>query len=169
MIWIKIYSIFSKEIILTTTKSVLKLSVERCNRLNTNNLCLAAMDPYCIWDNNQQRCILYTKSSSTFPRSLTCPILNTTSMCLFIEFLSRIYLFSRWWLDIVVSMVYMWTSNRWKMSMSYKNMYTTRFARSSELGGKLPNFINFSERFLTFRILPILNTFSEFFLITELS
>ncbi len=44
-----------------------------------------------------------------------------------------------------------------------------RVARSSELGGKLPNFTNFSERFLTFRILPILNTCSEFFLITEQS
>ena len=49
------------------------------------------------------------------------------------------------------------------------NTIISRVARSSELGGKLPNFINFSERFLTFRILPILNIFSEFFLITELS
>jgi hypothetical protein len=63
----------------------MKLSVGRCDRLNTSNLCMAAMDPYCTWDNNQQRCVLYTKSSSTFTssyRSLTCPILNTTSMCL---------------------------------------------------------------------------------------
>ncbi|CAF2496701.1 unnamed protein product [Rotaria sp. Silwood2] len=70
-----------KEIIMTTTISVLKLSVARCDRFNTSNLCLSAMDPYCTWDNNQQRCILYTKSSSTFSSSrplLTCPILNTT-------------------------------------------------------------------------------------------
>ncbi len=70
---------------MTTTISVLKLSAGRCDRLNTSNLCIAAMDPYCTWDNNQQRCVLYTKSSSTFSsprRSLTCPILNTTSMCL---------------------------------------------------------------------------------------
>ncbi len=76
---------------MTTTISVLKISVGRCDRLNTSNLCLAAMDPYCTWDNNQQRCILYTKSSSTFTlshRTLTCPILNTTSICLVI------YLFS---------------------------------------------------------------------------
>jgi len=82
---------------MTTTISVLKLSVERCNRLNTSNLCISAMDPYCTWDNNQQRCVLYTKTSSTFSsshRSLTCPILNTTSMCLLIELLSIIYLFS---------------------------------------------------------------------------
>jgi hypothetical protein len=82
---------------MTTTISVLKLSVERCNRLNTSNLCMSAMDPYCTWDNNQQRCDLYTKTSSTFSsshRSLTCPILNTTSMCLLIELLSIIYLFS---------------------------------------------------------------------------
>ena len=64
--------------------SVLKLSVARCHRFNTSNLCLAAMDPYCAWDNNQQRCVLYTKLSSTFSfvqRPLTCPILNTTSLC----------------------------------------------------------------------------------------
>ncbi|CAF3351512.1 unnamed protein product [Rotaria sp. Silwood1] len=71
----------TKEIIMTTTISVIKLSVARCDRFNTSNLCLSAMDPYCTWDNNQQRCILYTKSPSTFSSSrplFTCPILNTT-------------------------------------------------------------------------------------------
>ncbi|CAF1259554.1 unnamed protein product [Rotaria magnacalcarata] len=71
----------TKEIVMTTTISVVKLSVARCDRFNTSNLCLSAMDPYCTWDNNQQRCILFTKSSSTFPSSrplLTCPIINTT-------------------------------------------------------------------------------------------
>jgi len=82
---------------MTTTISVLKLSVERCHRLNTSNLCMSAMDPYCTWDNNQQQCVLYTKMSSTFSsshRSLTCPILNTTSMCLLILFIYTIYFFS---------------------------------------------------------------------------
>ncbi|CAF3565382.1 unnamed protein product [Adineta steineri] len=70
-----------KLIVMTTTKSVIKIPVTRCARLNTSNLCIAAMDPYCIWDNNQQQCIIYTNSSSTYSfshRSLSCPILNTT-------------------------------------------------------------------------------------------
>ena len=75
----------------------MKLSVGRCDRLNTSNLCAAAMDPYCTWDNNQQRCVLYTKSSSTFSsshRSLTCPILNTTSMCLSMKNFSLEFIYS---------------------------------------------------------------------------
>lgn len=81
---------------MTTTISILKLSAARCERFNTSNLCLSAMDPYCTWDNNQQRCILYTKLSSTFSstrRLLTCPILNATSMCLLmLEFLFLLFI-----------------------------------------------------------------------------
>ena len=79
--------LFQKEIVLTTPTSVMKIPAGRCDRLNSSDICLSAMDPYCTWNNNQQRCVLYTKLSSTFSasssRSLTCPILNLTSLCLF--------------------------------------------------------------------------------------
>ncbi|CAF2146086.1 unnamed protein product [Rotaria magnacalcarata] len=68
-----------KEIILTTSKSVLKISVARCNRFNTSHLCSAAMDPYCTWDNYYQRCTFSKLLSwKNFRQLLTCPILNIT-------------------------------------------------------------------------------------------
>ncbi|CAF3450699.1 unnamed protein product, partial [Rotaria sp. Silwood2] len=39
----------TKEIIITTSISVLKISVARCDRFNTSHLCTASMDPYCTW------------------------------------------------------------------------------------------------------------------------
>ncbi|CAF0766279.1 unnamed protein product [Rotaria sordida] len=69
----------TKEIILTTSISVLKIPVERCNRFNTSHLCIASMDPYCIWDNYYQRCTFSRISTWKISRQLlTCPILNIT-------------------------------------------------------------------------------------------
>ncbi|CAF1267399.1 unnamed protein product [Adineta steineri] len=70
----------TKEIVITTSISVLKISVARCNRFNTSYLCSASMDPYCTWNNHYQRCILSTESSSSriSYQSLTCPNLNIT-------------------------------------------------------------------------------------------
>ncbi|CAF4315487.1 unnamed protein product, partial [Rotaria sp. Silwood2] len=69
----------TKEIIITTSISVLKISVARCDRFNTSHLCTASMDPYCIWDNYYQRCNFSRISSWKISRQLlTCPILNVT-------------------------------------------------------------------------------------------
>ncbi|CAF0994441.1 unnamed protein product, partial [Didymodactylos carnosus] len=70
----------SKELILTTPISVMKLSVVRCDRFNTSLLCMGAMDPYCMWDPNHQRCVLYTTVHRNYniQTSWTCPILNLT-------------------------------------------------------------------------------------------
>ncbi|UJR23891.1 hypothetical protein I4U23_026863 [Adineta vaga] len=65
----------TKEIIITTQISVLKISVVRCNRFTTEEICSASMDPYCIWNTSQQRCIL---SNIISRPSLTCPNINIT-------------------------------------------------------------------------------------------
>lgn len=69
---------------ITTSISVLKIPVSRCNRFNTSHLCSASMDPYCTWDNHYQRCTFSMNlSSKNFRQSLTCPILNITSIQIF--------------------------------------------------------------------------------------
>ncbi|CAF3442509.1 unnamed protein product [Rotaria sp. Silwood1] len=69
----------TKEIIITTSISVLKISVARCSRFNTSYLCTASMDPYCTWDNYYQRCTFSRISSWKISRQLLiCPILNIT-------------------------------------------------------------------------------------------
>jgi semaphorin 5 len=57
----------------------MKLPVARCERLSTSQLCSAAMDPYCSWDNEQQRCRMQNKPAA---RTWTCPIVNLTSQSL---------------------------------------------------------------------------------------
>ena len=128
-----------RELIITTRRSVLKVPVARCERLTTSNLCSAAMDPYCTWNHNQQQCVLHTSSSLALPfsasRLLTCPSLNVTSRCFRrthpVIHLYSASLFSWWWMDILVIVVSVRTTDRWKMSMSYEDVFT---ASTSILG-----------------------------------
>ncbi|CAF1551949.1 unnamed protein product [Adineta ricciae] len=70
----------TKEIVITTHTSVLKIPVARCDRLKTNEICSASMDPYCTWDNSRQRCV-FSKISSlvTSSENFKCPNLDIIS------------------------------------------------------------------------------------------
>jgi len=71
---------FTASLYMTTDEGVIKIPVQRCDRFGTRKQCLSAMDPYCGWNEQKQKC---TKAPNKNPHStsweqvpISCPILT---------------------------------------------------------------------------------------------